>query len=96
MLMAYEGTIDAFMTDPNMRSSVNPSIYADVLNRLFEKFNINHPADYQHRSLSVGDVVEFPQPDTAPPIVFACESIGWSEVIAWEPSATNPEWKMRS
>jgi hypothetical protein len=28
-----------------------------ALNSLFEKFNIDHPADYTGRSMSVGDVV---------------------------------------
>ena len=29
----------------------------DILETVFYTFNVNHPADYRHRSLSVGDVV---------------------------------------
>jgi len=42
---------------------------------LFEQFNINHPADYRNRSMSVGDVIVF-----AGNAAFACDPIGFSQI----------------
>jgi hypothetical protein len=47
----------------------------DACNRLFEKFNINHPSDYRNRSMSVGDVIVFDNRRA-----YACESVGWKEI----------------
>ena len=44
-------------------------------NRLFETFNIGHPADYRNRSMSVGDVIVLNN-KTA----YACAPVGWIEV----------------
>ena len=48
----------------------------DALNKLWKIFNINHPADYKGRSLSMSDVVMI---DGVP---YYCDNFGWSEVPA--------------
>ena len=42
-----------------------------TLERLFEIFNINHPADFRGHSLSVSDVVELDG------VKYYCDSHGW-------------------
>jgi hypothetical protein len=44
----------------------------DVLEMVFHIFNVNHPADYRHRSLSVGDVVRVDSNRS-----YICAPIGW-------------------
>ena len=56
--------------------AVDPALYDRVydgkldcscLETIYEKFNIDHPADYKGRSLSVSDVVEIRGSDTLNP-----------------------------
>jgi len=47
------------------------------LEDVFERLNMNHPADYQRRSLSVGDVVVAPD-GTA----YVCKPCGWQSFPA--------------
>lgn len=56
--VVYEGDIEG--TKPNQ-----------ILETLFEIFNIRHPEDFHGHSLSVGDVVELDGVD------YYCDSIGW-------------------
>ena len=52
--------------------------YTDLLDALFQKFNVSHPYDYLQRSLSVGDVVVF---ETAKgDRAFACKGAGWDSI----------------
>ena len=59
-------------------------VYSDVLkpgttlDELFRKFNVDHPADYTGRNLSVSDVVVLHKSgkDTA----YYCDLAGWQEV----------------
>lgn len=48
----------------------------DVLDRLFEIFNIERPGNFKGHSLSVSDVVEFPESNTA----YFCDSFGWEKI----------------
>ena len=52
--------------------------YTEVLESLYEKFNLQHPADYRGHSLSVSDIVVLHENgrDTA----YFCDSIGFKEV----------------
>lgn len=50
------------------------------LETIFEKFNINHPADYKGRSLSVSDVVEIRESDTLNPGFYFVDSIGFKSI----------------
>lgn len=70
----YSGTVDA-------ASKSN----AEVLESLFERFNLQHPADFRGHSMSVSDVVVLHESgqDTA----HFCDSIGFVEM----PQFLNPE-----
>lgn len=46
-----------------------------VLEEIFERFNINHPEDYKARSLSTSDIVEIVRKDGSE--FYYCDSIGW-------------------
>ena len=50
------------------------------LETIDEKFNINHPADYKGRSLSVSDVVEIRESDTLNPGFYFVDSIGFKSI----------------
>lgn len=60
--MIYEGKSDL-------------SNHNDVLEDLFDLFNINHPKDFAGRSMSVSDIVQLEDK------YFFCDSIGWKEVL---------------
>lgn len=47
-----------------------------ALNQLFTKFNIDHPAEYKGRSMSVSDLVLFPETG----VWYYCDSFGWEKV----------------
>ena len=49
-----------------------------ILEKLFELFNINHPKDYQCRSMSVSDIVRIERNG-----IFAwyyCDRMGWKDI----------------
>ena len=56
------------------RGSVEGDNEGEVLDSLFEIFNIHHPKDYRNRSMSVGDVVRVNGK------FFAVASIGFEEI----------------
>jgi len=45
---------------------------SDILEEVFYTFNMNHPADYRHRSFSVGDVVTLDSSRS-----YVCATVGW-------------------
>ncbi len=45
---------------------------SDILQAVFYTFNLNHPGDYHHRSLSVGDVVTLDSSRS-----YVCAPVGW-------------------
>ena len=66
---------------------VDPALYDRIydgkldcnsLEAIYEKFNIDHPADYKGRSLSVSDVVEIRESDTLNPGFYFVDSIGFN------------------
>lgn len=68
---------------------VDPALYDRVydgkldcnsLETIYEKFNIDHPADYKGRSLSVSDVVEIRESDTLNPGFYFVDSIGFKSI----------------
>ena len=67
----YTGTLSENSAD-------GQSSHTEVLESLYEKFNLQHPADYRGHSLSVSDVVVLHENgrDTA----YFCDSIGFKEV----------------
>ena len=69
--------------------AVDPALYDRVydgkldcnsLEAIYEKFNIDHPADYKGRSLSVSDVVEIRESDTLNPGFYFVGSIGFKSI----------------
>ena len=67
----YTGTLSENSAD-------EPASHTEVLESLYEKFNLQHPADYRGHSLSVSDIVVLHENgrDTA----YFCDSIGFKEV----------------
>ena len=68
---------------------VDPALYdrtydgkldCSSLETIYEKFNIDHPADYTGRSLSVSDVVEIRESDTLKPGFYFVDSIGFKKI----------------
>ena len=69
--------------------AVNPALYDRVydgkldcnsLETIYEKFNIDHPADCKGRSLSVSYVVEISESDTLNPGFYFVDSIGFKSI----------------
>ena len=50
------------------------------LKNIYQKFNVDHPADYKGRSLSVSDVVEIRGSDTLNPGFYFVDSIGFKSI----------------
>ena len=50
--------------------------------KLYERYNINHPENYLGRSMSVSDVVELWDNNTDPPVhtVWYCDSFGFKQL----------------
>ena len=51
---------------------------ADALNKLYEKFNLNHPEDYHHPSMSVSDIVAVKRDGVVS--CHYCDTVGFTEV----------------
>lgn len=92
---AYEGQIedDAETISPELLphpfGGLLPSPFGGIpvethfpgaLDQLWEQFNVNHPADYKNRSLSVGDVVQLGDE------YFAVSAVGWKRLSEAEVS----------
>ena len=50
------------------------------LENIYQEFNVDHPADYTGRSLSVSDVVEIRESDTLKPGFYFVDSIGFKKI----------------
>ena len=50
------------------------------LENIYQEFNVDHPADYKGRSLSVSDVVEIRESDTLNPGFYFVDSIGFKSI----------------
>ena len=61
------------------------------LETIYEKFNIDHPADYKGRSLSVSDVVEIRESDTLNPGFYFVDSIGFKSISFDKSLCKEPE-----
>lgn len=48
---------------------------AEILEKIYIKFNLDHPADYRGRSLSVSDLVALEDTGT-----YFCDSFGWKKI----------------
>ena len=48
---------------------------SEILEKIYTRHNINHPADYRARSLSVSDLVALEDTGT-----YFCDSFGWKQI----------------
>ena len=85
LLERYQGSreIDSAIYDKIYEADVSCKSLEDV----FQRFNLEHPADYSGRSLSVSDIVEVVEDEKLMPGFYFCDSIGF-EKIAFEPEKT--------
>ena len=60
------------------------------LENIYKKFNVDHPADYKGRSLSVSDVVEIRESDTLNPGFYFVDSIGFKSISFDKPLCKEP------
>ena len=51
-----------------------------ILSNLFEEFNLNHPADFRGRSMSVSDVVALKKDGNDYWYWYYVDAIGWKEI----------------
>lgn len=81
-------------------SEIDSAIYDKVyeceggfgsLEDVFRTFNLEHPADYTGRSMSVSDIVEVVEGDTVSPGFYFCDSIGFKAVNFQPEAAVRPE-----
>lgn len=68
------------------------------LENIYQKFNVDHPADYKGRSLSVSDVVEIRESDTLNPGFYFVDSIGFKSIsfdksLCKEPVEAGTVWR---
>lgn len=52
----------------------------EILDQIFETFNINHPPGYQLPSLSTGDIVTFQYDEHGAKYSYRCDPVGWAPV----------------
>ena len=64
--------------DTNDLGVTDEQVGDNFLNDVFRIFNIEHPEDYEARSLSVGDVVRLGG------FYFAVQKVGFKHIPSWE------------
>lgn len=52
----------------------------NILEELYEKFNIDHPADFSGHSMSTSDVIALKKPENDYWYWYYCDWIGWKEI----------------
>lgn len=84
-LPKFQGSseIDSSLYDKVFEGEVN----CFTLEKLYEMFNLEHPAGYKGRSMSVSDVVEIIDGNTGESYFHFCDSFGFQEVD-FEPEKT--------
>ena len=78
-------TLERFQHSKEVDSALYDRVYdgkldCNSLETIYEKFNIDHPADYKGRSLSVSDVVEIRESDTLNAGFYFVDSIGFKGI----------------
>ena len=81
-LPKFQGSseIDSSLYDKVFEGEVN----CFTLEKLYEIFNLKHPAGYKGRSLSVSDVVEIVESDNTEKVFYYCDNFGF-KTISFEP-----------
>ena len=77
--IVYCGELIDCITYGNETSPCNEDDY-EILENLFEKFNVNHPEDYNARSLSVSDVVKIRRKEVTR--YYYCDNMGWKLILS--------------
>ena len=82
--MSYEN-LERFQHSPNVDCKIYDKVFeGDIdcnnLESIYRKFNLDYPADYVGRSLSVSDVVEVKDSDSIAPGFYFCDDFGFKEV----------------
>ena len=90
-MMGYEDTLarlNGESIDPTLYDLVfDGEVEAKDLEAVYAKFNLDHPAGYTGRSMSVSDVVQVVESTTAKEGFYFCDSIGFKE-ISFQPELT--------
>ena len=84
MFMAYD-RLELFQRSSEIDCKIYDKVYdkevdCSNLEEVYTLLNINRPADYRGHSLSVSDVVEIYEGDTAPHGFYFCDSFGFKQV----------------
>ena len=90
-MMGYEETL-ARLNGDSIDSALYDLVFdgkveAKDLEAVYAKFNLDHPAGYTGRSMSVSDVVQVVESTTAKEGYYFCDSIGFKE-IPFQPELT--------
>ena len=78
-------SLEKFQHSKEINAAIYDKVYSgemecSSLESIYRKFNIEHPADYKGRSLSVSDVVEIRESDTLNPGFYFVDSIGFKSI----------------
>ena len=84
MFMSHD-RLERFQGSAEVDSKIYDKVYdkevdCSNLEAIYAMLNIDHPADYRGRSLSVSDVVEVCESDTVPQGFYFCDSFGFRQV----------------
>lgn len=84
VFMSYEN-LERFQHSPNVDCKIYDKVFEGDINcnnleSIYRKFNLDHPADYVGRSLSVSDVVEVKDSESIEPGFYFCDDFGFKEV----------------
>lgn len=73
---AFDDTFQVKWQDYNLiyEGTINNADPETILDDIFYKFNIDHPKNFNNRSLSSGDIVEINN------IYYLCLSVGWKKI----------------
>jgi len=78
-------SLEKFQHSKEINATIYDKVYSgemecSSLESIYRKFNIEHPADYKARSLSVSDVVEIRESDTLNPGFYFVDNIGFKSI----------------
>lgn len=89
-------SLEKFQHSKEINAAIYDKVYSgemecSSLESIYRKFNIEHPADYKARSLSVSDVVEIRKSDTLEKGFFFVDSVGFKTISFDKSLCKEPE-----
>lgn len=89
-------SLEKFQHSKEINAAIYDKVYSgemecSSLESIYRKFNIEHPADYKARSLSVSDVVEIRESDTLEKGFFFVDSVGFKTISFDKSLCKEPE-----